>query len=450
MNHITSDIILKNLITPKLVDQNLSSEIDIDKFGQGFQRGLIASLIKIDSEIKQNQKNSKRVDEKRKIFSPDFTLILFEEPEAFLHFTQEEKMNKNLSILSKENDKQVIVSTHSNFFTSRNIEDLTNIVRLEKEESTIIHQLTKRDLDELLSDNESLSNILGTVPTYSVDSEAIRYFLWLNQDRTSLFFAQKILLVEGPTEKLFFDYLLNENWDDIKPDGLCIIDINGKHNMVRFMNLLNKFGVKHFIIFDRDNDAKTNGVDHKKLNDYILDNAKGKFCLGADTFEKDIENFVGICTGRDKPLNILYKYKNNDIDERKLFDLKLKLKKLFIDEDDFNNSENLITNLIKLYVNLKKLADVSMFDNGEWSYKYNLAREFFESYDFEKTFSINEDFIYRSRKDTYYLDVCKNLVNSHDDGFYPFYELLSSMELQEDDEENKIIEIYNFIENEEF
>ena len=30
--------------------------------------------------------------------------------------------------------------------------------------------------------------------------EAVKHFLWLNPDRSSIFFANHVLLVEGPTE----------------------------------------------------------------------------------------------------------------------------------------------------------------------------------------------------------------------------------------------------------
>ena len=444
MNHITSDMILKNLVSPVLIDQNISSEVDFDKFGQGFQRGLIASLIKIDSEIRQNKKNEESGDKTRKVYSPDFTLILFEEPEAFLHFTQEEKMNKNLSILSREEDRQVLISTHSNFFTSRNIEDLTNIIKIEKEDSTTISQLTKDELSDLLDNNKSLSKVLVKEPTYEVNSESLRYFLWLNQDRTSLFFAKKILLVEGSTEKMFFDYLLNDEWDDIKPEGLCVIDTNGKHNTVRFINLLNKFKIKHFVLFDKDDNKTKNGVNHKILNEYIFENIQTPLCLNHDTFEKDIEDFLGITTENDKPLNILYKYKTDEITKEKLFSLKLKLKRLFMGDKDFDLSEELISKIISLYNNFDELSRVSVGDNGEWSYKYNLAQEFFKQYDFEKSFSVSNGSIYRSKKDGYYWDVCKNITKGYDDGFYPFYELLTRTSLHEDEEKN-IIEIFNFV-----
>lgn len=38
--------------------------------------------------------------------------------------------------------------------------------------------------------------------------EAIRYSLWLDTERSSLFFADMVLICEGATEKVFIDYLI--------------------------------------------------------------------------------------------------------------------------------------------------------------------------------------------------------------------------------------------------
>ncbi|MGB5018283.1 MAG: hypothetical protein WBO66_00985, partial [Candidatus Moraniibacteriota bacterium] len=51
---------------------------DLDRFGHGFQRSVIYELIRIAPNF-QDEKEAKK-----KEFDPNFTLLLFEEPEAFL------------------------------------------------------------------------------------------------------------------------------------------------------------------------------------------------------------------------------------------------------------------------------------------------------------------------------------------------------------------------------
>ena len=83
--------------------------------------------------------------EKKKDFSPDFTLILFEEPEAFLHPSQQECLNISLRQLASESQQQVLVTTHSPVFVCKNIFDLTCLIRLQKKSAvSVAYQLRKR------------------------------------------------------------------------------------------------------------------------------------------------------------------------------------------------------------------------------------------------------------------------------------------------------------------
>ena len=82
---------LKNLLGYRLEDEVLGGkQVDLDLYGQGLQRHLIYSLIKLYANY------SKPSTTKSKDFSPDFSLILFEEPEAFLHPSQQDVLSYNL------------------------------------------------------------------------------------------------------------------------------------------------------------------------------------------------------------------------------------------------------------------------------------------------------------------------------------------------------------------
>jgi predicted ATP-dependent endonuclease of OLD family len=141
-----------------------------------------------------------------------------------------------------------------------------------------------------------------------------------------MFFAKKVLICEGASEKIFFDYLLDNEWSDIEKDGLYILDSLGKYNIHRFMNLFEKLGIIHFVMFDYDKDKP----EQKKLNDFIHE-AQNSFTKKIDHFEKDIENFLEITSPSRsslKPLNMLYKYKTGEIDQAKIGELKKKIQAL--------------------------------------------------------------------------------------------------------------------------
>jgi predicted ATP-dependent endonuclease of OLD family len=77
--------IIKNLFQLSIRDNAHGSEVAVEQFGSGFQRQFVYTLIKMRAKYQQPATKSATKD-----FQPDMTLLLFEEPEAFLHPQQQE------------------------------------------------------------------------------------------------------------------------------------------------------------------------------------------------------------------------------------------------------------------------------------------------------------------------------------------------------------------------
>ena len=345
INPISPNDIVKNLFSHYITDKHLNNkEVDINSLGQGVQRHIIYILIKLTAKYVEKKSS------KKKEFSPDFTLILFEEPEAFLHPTQQEQLNLNLSKISKES--QVLITTHSPLFISKNIEALTSLIKLKRENGkTNIFQITKSQLDDLFSDNASLfkhfSDLLNDTfipeeikrtirrrhlgendPDLSakIYDESFKFFLWLDAERSSLFFAKHVIICEGATEKSFFDLLLDSEWQDLRTKQIYFLDCLGKYNIHRFMNLFKYLGIRHSVLFDSDADSSI----HSYLNDFIERN-KNEYTIAIDSFEKDLESFLDVTLPdrKDlKPLSIIKKYTNNEISVEKIKELRSKIEAL--------------------------------------------------------------------------------------------------------------------------
>src|SRR3989304_5798 len=152
INPIKSDIIIKNLIEHFIEDDNLQvgkKRVDMKNIGQGLQRHLIYTMIKLAAKYDDDKKSSEK-----KEFYPDFTLILFEEPEAFLHPSQQELMNVGLKQIAKEYNQQVFCTSHSSVFVSKNIKNISEVKRIEKKiGESIIFQVDDKTLSEIYSDN---------------------------------------------------------------------------------------------------------------------------------------------------------------------------------------------------------------------------------------------------------------------------------------------------------
>ena len=283
INPIKPEQIIKNLVSNYVLDKYLDEEIDVKSLGQGLQRHLIYILIKLSSQYVE-----KKVY-KQKEFSPELNLILFEEPEAFLHPSQQENLNRSLMALSLELGTQIIISTHSPFFLSKNIEDISSIIKLKREtgitetfqvsedvkqavlsENNELTQLFKKILDKPTLDlktKKRIKKLLGDTDDITrMEEESIRYQLWLNSERCCGFFADIVLICEGASEKVFIEYLLKNKWIDLSKSNLYVIDSMGKYNIHRYMNLFKELGILHSIIADKDKNDEV----HKIINKFII------------------------------------------------------------------------------------------------------------------------------------------------------------------------------------
>ena len=347
VNPIKPEEIVKNLLSHHIEDIDLGGEqINLASFGQGLQRHLIFTLIRLSAKYTLTSVA------KKKDFDPDFTLLLFEEPEAFLHPSQQEFLHLSLRTLASGASEQVLVSSHSPHFVSKQISHLTGIVRLSKDNGiTKTFQITKKVLSEILDENLGLyrkfcdclestqiskkikekikEKGLGEEnpnPAGKLEEEALKYFLWLDSERSSLFFAKKVIVCEGASEKVFIDYLFDKCWPEFREKHVYLLDALGKFNIHRYMALLTALGIEHSVLFDSDQNSEIHGI----VNSFIQDQ-KTDFTKNIHAFEKDFEEFLGIekPKRRDlKPLNIIVKYQNQKISSGKLTKLKAILEKM--------------------------------------------------------------------------------------------------------------------------
>jgi len=343
INPIKPKDIIKNLTSYNFIDKILGKEMDVNLYGQGLQRQFIYTLIRLSAQYKEEKGAEK------KEFSPELTLILFEEPETFLHPTQQELLNFSLKSLSKEEGQQIIITTHSPTFVSKNIEDISALIRLKRNERgvTQVFQVSESTLDtrnnELAqflqsklkdpsvseSTKKRIKDILGdTDEGKRMEEESIRFLLWLDVERCRAFFADIVLICEGATEKTFIEYLIKNEWHDLRQKKIYVLDALGKYNIHRYMNLFKELGINHSVLADKDKDKEV----HKFINHFI-ERQKNEYTKSIDFFDEDIETFLGIskppANRRDKkPLNVMWHYYQRKISEDKIKELKSKIEAL--------------------------------------------------------------------------------------------------------------------------
>ncbi|OGU57873.1 MAG: hypothetical protein A2X64_10280 [Ignavibacteria bacterium GWF2_33_9] len=294
---------------------------DITRKGHGLQRAVIFALVKSWAKLLMNEKqkqeetseNTEAEDntKKSKRKSSSSVYFIIEEPELYLHPQAQRELFSTLVDLSKT-DNQVLLCTHSSSFI--NLENYKSICIIKKdnqEEGTKVFQY----LDELF-----------------IDPEIIKQFnlsYWVNPDRSELFFATKVILVEGQTEKIILPFLAKKLL--IHKFDYSIIDCESKDKMIPYIELLNKFKIKYITVYDLDHqtgkslDAINCADKSSTLINSKIDSSLGQYII----FENDIEEEIGITEkdNKNKPYKALTTV--ND-DAFNISDsLKEKIKKIF-------------------------------------------------------------------------------------------------------------------------
>lgn len=199
-------------------------------------------------------------------------IIIFEEPEIYLHPQKEKELFYCLSLICKFGG-QVYVTTHSSNFISLNQYKSICIVRKNDELGSKVFQYkgTLFHGDEIKNFNMNY---------------------WINPDRSELFFARKVILVEGQTDKIILSYL-GKKLGVYKYD-YSILECGSKSLIPQFLRLLNIFKIPYIAVYDKDNhywrsekEIENSNAKNNQIKS-LIDRKFGDFV----EFENDIEEEI--------------------------------------------------------------------------------------------------------------------------------------------------------------
>lgn len=297
---------------------NDGTKTDINRKGQGLQRSLIFALVKSYAKIlkEEREKASQNIDAHNKNVrqKSDSTYFLYEEPELYLHPHAEKELYSSLKELSISDKNQVILTTHSaSFIDIENYKSIAIVKKENLETGTKILQCSSDLFENNLKDKKRFNLIY-----------------WINTERSEIFFAKKVILLEGQTDKVVIPYIAKEL--NIFKYEYSLIDCAGKGSIPLYITLLNNFKIPYMVVYDQDFQAYKNIDGHNKARtetQAILD--KIDSTLGQYTvFENDIEEELGILdkTKKDRvksnPFLILEQIENREIALTDRFKAKIK------------------------------------------------------------------------------------------------------------------------------
>lgn len=252
---------------------------DIERKGHGLQRALIFALVKAWSDVIKDENTSIEENTNRK--ASESSYFVFEEPELFLHpQAQRELFSSLLELL--QNNNQIILCTHSSSFLDLNYYKSICIVK-----KNSIHEGTK---------------VLQYTKDIFEDLEAKKRFnlcYWFNPERSELFFAKKVILIEGSTDKSVISFLAKKI--NIFRYDYSIIDCGSKDNIPLYINLLNKFKLKYIAAYDKDHQVykQSNGIDSANISSKCIEDSLNSKYGESIVFINDIEEEIGMISTKE-------------------------------------------------------------------------------------------------------------------------------------------------------
>jgi putative ATP-dependent endonuclease of OLD family len=184
--------------------------ISAQEMGEGMQNAIVLAILQA---FEETQKQG--------------AILLIEEPEMFLHPQMQRSLYKTLRRIGEKN--QVIYTTHSPHFVA--VPDYEQV------------QLVRRTAG-------STKVFPSVLPTDSARREKL--IKELDPERNELFFATRLLIVEGDTEKLAFPEYAKALGIDLDQAGATIIEVGGKRNLMEFARIAISFGIPTGVVYDKD------------------------------------------------------------------------------------------------------------------------------------------------------------------------------------------------------
>lgn len=197
--------------------------------GHGFQRSLYLSLLRA---------LAKRVRTAQTVVHRPI-IILFEEPELFLHPSAQEQMREALAQISKQN--QVLIATHSPSMVS--IQNFGQLVLVQKNREQV--EKVQGRLVTVTISKES-----PTAP--SQDEKDLLHILNLHR-ASRVFFFRRVLLVEGPSDVHLVNAIAVQlKFGNLEAKDCTVVETGGKEKLLTFKKLLEKLGIVVTVLADDD------------------------------------------------------------------------------------------------------------------------------------------------------------------------------------------------------
>ena len=213
--------------------------------GDGLQRTVLFALLRAYNDVRfQGLTESETPDSTTDTNTRRPYLLLFEEPELYLHPRAQRQLMSALAQLAR--DHQVLVTTHSPGFFQPGTKGFTRLY-------------------------QSAQGVCAKPVDLAEMSHRDAYQIIRHENNEAAFFAKQVVLVEGDSDTFVYPHLaklFSEEWDDVER-GVMFVKIEGKGNIKRYRGFFKNFGVPVHVITDLD--ALSNGFNNLTTTKEVKD-----------------------------------------------------------------------------------------------------------------------------------------------------------------------------------
>jgi len=242
---------LSDILKPKY-EVSLFSNVStkIDKQGTGLIRTTAFAMLRYHTNLRK-EKNL----ETRPI------LVAFEEPEIYLHPAAANLLRDTIYALGDTD--QIVCNTHSPW-----------MIDLTQEPLSLTKMIYANDLT-ITCINYGLTSAFALLP--SDDRQRVKMLQLFDDELSRVFFADRVIVVEGDTELLAIKNTLKLVPEDIRKEILAksqIVRARGKASIISLVKYLQDLHIFPFVMHDRDQGVAGAVVFNQPIADAVNDAAR--------------------------------------------------------------------------------------------------------------------------------------------------------------------------------
>jgi len=224
----------------------------IETKGHGMQRSMIFTILRTYAELAHVKKAGEKAEERTTIFA-------IEEPELYLHPQSQRTLMSVFREIAGGRD-QVIYSTHSSLFVDISYFYQICIMRREKKGESHESYPNQLLMSTMIEDLKVRKGVDAT-------EEGIReqYSHAFNPMINEGFFADKVVIVEGPSEQYALPIYADGIGYDLDRNNISVVHSGGKGQMDRLLRMFNGFKIPTYLWFDGDKNNEDKNVKNKTL-----------------------------------------------------------------------------------------------------------------------------------------------------------------------------------------